>query len=92
MFYFPYEFVTNLDKLESRLPKHSDFFSSLLKSNITPEEYHLVVKTWVEKGWSSLRKMLIYCNLLNCVPFVHIVENLLQPHLEQGLDILKFRF
>ena len=91
-FYFPYEFVTNLDKLESGLPEHGDFYSSLLKSNITQEEYDLVVKTWMEKGWSSLREMLIYYNLLDCVPFVQAVENLLQPYLDQGLDIFKTSF
>ena len=91
-FYFPYEFVTNLDKLESGLPEHGDFYSSLSKSNITQEEYDLVVKTWMEKGWSSLREMLIYYNLLDCVPFVQAVENLLQPYLDQGLDIFKTSF
>ena len=59
-FYFPYEFVTDLDKLNSGLPVHNVFYSSLSKSNITQEEYNLVVKTWTEKGWSSLREMLIY--------------------------------
>ena len=44
-FYFPYEFVTNLDKLESGLPEHGHFYSSLSKFNITQEEYDLVVKT-----------------------------------------------
>ena len=91
-FYFPYEFVTDLDKLESGLPEHSDFYSSLSKSNITQEEYSLLVKTWMEKGSSSLREMLIYYNLLDCVPFVQAVENLLQPYLEQGLDIFKTSF
>ena len=46
----------------------------------------------MEKGWSSLREMLIYYNLLDCVPFVQAVENLLQPYLEQGLDIFKTSF
>ena len=36
--------------------------------------------------------MLIYYNLLDCVPFVQAVENLLQPYLEQGLDIFKKSF
>ena len=72
-FYIPYEFVTDLDKLKNGLPKHSVFYSSLSKSNITQEEYNLVVKTWMEKGWSSLREMLIYYLVLDCVPFVQPV-------------------
>ena len=91
-FYFPYEFVTDLDKLNSGLPEHNVFYSSLSKSNITQEEYNLVVKTWTEKGWSSLREMLIYYNVLDCVPFVQAVQNLLRPYLEQGLDIFKTSF
>ena len=90
-FYFPYEFVTDLDKLKSGLPEHSVFYS-LSKSNITQEEYNLVVKTWMEKGWSSLREMLIYYNVLGCVPFVQAVQNLLRPYLQQGLDIFKTSF
>ena len=80
-FYFPYEFVIDLDKLKGGLPKHSAFHSSLSKSNITQEEYDLVIKTWVEKGWSSLLEMHIYYNLLDFVPFVQSVQNLLQPYL-----------
>ena len=49
-FYFPYEFVTDFDKLKSGFLEHSVFYSSLSKSNITQEEYNLVVKTWMEKG------------------------------------------
>ena len=69
-FYFSYEFVTDLDKLKSGLPEHSVFYSSLSKSNINQEEYNLVIKTWMEKGWNSLREMLIYYNVLDCIPFV----------------------
>ena len=34
-FYLPYKFVTDLDKLDSGLPEHSAFSSSLSKSNIS---------------------------------------------------------
>ena len=36
--------------------------------------------------------MLIYYNVLNCVPFVQAVQNLLRPYLQQGLDIFKTSF
>ena len=48
-FYFSYEFVDSLEKLESDLPNHQAFYSSLTKSNITTEEYALVQKNVVEK-------------------------------------------
>ena len=41
---------------------------------------------------NSLHDMLIYYNVLDCVPFVQAVQNLLQPYLEQGLDFFKTLF
>ena len=46
----------------------------------------------MEKGWRSQCEMLIYYNLLDCVPFVQAVQNPLQPYLQQGLDIFKTSF
>ena len=89
---FPYEFVNGLEKLESGLPDHQAFYSSLRKSNISTEEYALVQKTWSEKGWKSLREMLVYYNLLDCVPFIQAVGNLLIPYKQQNLDIFKRSF
>ena len=91
-FHFPYEFVESLEKLESDLPNHQAFYSSLTKSNITTEEYALVQKTWLEKRWKSLREMLVYYNLLDCVPFIQAVKNLLIPYKQQILDIFKRSF
>ena len=91
-FHFPYEFVDGLEKLESGLPDHQAFYSSLTKSNISTEEYALVQKTWSEKVWKSLREMLVYYNLLDCVPFIQAVGNLLIPYKQQNLDIFKRSF
>ena len=91
-FHFPYEFVDRLEKLESGLPDHQAFYSSLTKSNIFTEEYSLVQKTWSEKGWKSLCEMLVYYNLLDCVPFIQAVVNLLVPYKQQNLDIFKRSF
>ena len=88
-FHFLYEFEDGLEKLESGLPDHQAFYSSLTKSNIFTEEYAIVQKTWSEKGWKSLREMLVYYNLLDCVPFIQAVRNLLIPYKQQNLDIFK---
>ena len=88
-FHFLYEFVDGLEKLESGLPDHQAFYLSLTKSNISTEEYALVQKTWSEKRWKSLREMLVYYNLLDCVPFIQAVGNLLIPYKQQNLDIFK---
>ena len=47
---------------------------------------------WLEKGWKSLRNMLIHYNLLDCISFVQAVENLLIPYGHQDLDIFKRSF
>ena len=91
-YHFPYEFVDRLEKLESGLLDHQAFYSFLTKSNITTEEYNLVQKTWLEKGWKSLCNMIVYYNLLDCIPFVQAVGNLLIPLKDQNLDIFKRSF
>ena len=64
----------------------------MTKSNISKDEYELVKKTWIEKDWHTLKDMLIYYNMLDCVPFITAVENLLHPYNQQGLDIFKRAF
>ena len=88
-FDFPYEFMTDLMKLQSGLPEHQAFYFSLSKSNITKDKYKLVKKTWIEKGWNTLKDMLIYYNMLDCVSFITDVENLLLPYKLQELNIFK---
>ena len=36
--------------------------------------------------------MLVYYNLLDCVPFIQAVKNLLFPYKQQNLDIFKISF
>jgi len=64
----------------------------LTKSNITEDEYELVKRTWQEKGWQSLKYMLIYYNIMDCVPFVEAVGKLLSSYLKDRLDIFKSSF
>ena len=84
-FYFPYKFMTDLTKLQSGLPDHQVFYYSLTKSIITKDQYEFVKKTWIEKGWKTLKDMLIYYNILDCVPFITAVENLLHPYKQQRI-------
>ena len=48
-FYFPNEFITDKEKLQSGMPEHQTFYSSLAKFNVTKEEYEFVKKTWIKK-------------------------------------------
>ena len=92
-FFFPYEFMDSFEKLNfPRPPPHEVFYSSLHQSNISNEEYALVVETWRKEGWSTLKDLLIYYNLLDVAPFVQAISNLLQPYFQDGIDLFKDSF
>ena len=70
-FFFPFEWLDTLDKLDySELPSYESFYSSLKKSSITKEEYAFVAKTWKEKNWKSVKDMLVFYNNGNVGPFL----------------------
>jgi len=80
-FYFPYEIVDSLEKLDyGRVPDHSAFHSSLTNTNTTLEQYQLVQRTWEERECKTLRDLLIYYNNLDVSPFVQAVKTLLAPY------------
>ena len=92
-FYFPYEFIDSIEKLNfPKPPPHDAFYSTLHQSNITDEEYALVVDTWQKESWASLRDHLIHYNLLDVNPFVQAISNLLQPYFQDGIDLFKNSF
>ena len=92
-FYFPYEFIDLIEKLNfTEPPPHNAFYSTLHQSNITNEEYALVVETLQNEGWTSLRDHLIYYNLLDVIPFVQAISNLLQPYFQDHVDLFKNSF
>ena len=73
-----------------QITKH--FYSNLTKSNITEEEYQFVQQTWQEKGWKTLKDMLIYYNIMDCIPFIEAVGKLLITYLAEEIDIFKTSF
>ena len=91
-FFFPYEFVTDLSKLETGLPEKQFFFSSLTNSNISDSDYELVKNTWQEKGWTCLKELLVYYNLLDVKPFCKAIENFLEPYYSKHIDVFKRAF
>ena len=76
-FYFPYEFVNSIKKLNyPAVPPHECFYSTLQKSNISAQDYDLVVRTWERKGWRTLKDLLRFYNMQDVVPFVEAVLKL----------------
>ena len=92
-FFFPYEFMDSIEELNlSRPLPHEAFYSLLHQSNISNEEYALVVETWQKEGWTSLKDLLIHYNLLDVSPFIQAISNLLQPYFQDGIDLFKDSF
>ena len=85
--------MNSIEKLSfPRPPPHEAFYSSLHQSNISNEEYALVVETWQKESWTSLKDLLIHYNLLNVDPFIQAISNLLQPYFQDGVDLFKDSF
>ena len=91
--FFPYEFIDSIEKLNyPTVPLHECFYSTLQKSNISAQDYDLVVRTWEREGWRTLNDLLIHYNQLDVRPFVQAVQKLLEPYLKDGIDIFKNSF
>jgi hypothetical protein len=88
--FFPYEYMTSLDKLdEPSLPPHSAFYSSLKKTNISEEEYAYCQRVWTDHSMTSLRQFLSWYNTLDVTPFLEALEKQISMYHELGVDLLK---
>ena len=89
-FFFPYEWLDSVDKLDyTDVPLHGSFYSLLKQSNITDKEYAFVVSTWNEKNWKSVRDMLIYYNNCDVVPFLDAIEKQFLFYKSKKLDLFR---
>ena len=91
-FFFPYEYVDSLEKLNHPLPNHESFYSNLKQTNISLEDYQAIARKWQEENWTSLRELLIYYNNLDVGPFVEAVEKCVVFYQSKGLDLFKQAF
>ena len=91
-FFFPYEYMDSLEKLNHTLPNHEAFYSNLKESNISLEDYQAVVRKWQEENWTSLRDLLLYYNNLDVQPFVEAVEKCVGFYQSKNLDLFKESF
>ncbi|GFO22474.1 hypothetical protein PoB_004897900 [Plakobranchus ocellatus] len=58
--FFPYEYITSIEKLdETSLPPRDAFYSSLRNSELPVQNYDYVCKVYKESGMTSLRDLLI---------------------------------
>lgn len=88
--FFPYEYLTNADKLlETKLPPHSAFYSSLKGKNITEEEYLYCLDVWRREKMKTMEDFLIWYNNLDVGPFVEAAQRLQKFYFDRGIDVFK---
>ena len=88
--FFPYEYVTSLEKLdEPCLPPHDAFYSCLKQKNISFDEYEQCQQAWCKHKMKSMRDYLIYYNNLDVVPFLEAIEKQHEVYRSKGIDMFK---
>ena len=97
--YFPYEYVTSLDKLsEKQLPSYESFYSSLKKANTLEDgkdeahgrqQYEQLQQLWNREGMTSLKDLLIFYNNSDVVPFLKALDRQVLVYRDNDLDMLK---
>ena len=88
--FFPYEYVTSLEKLgDSALPPHSAFYSSLKQKNISTDDYAQCQKIWCKHEMKTLRDYLVYYNNLDVVPFLEAISKQHAIYSSKGIDMFK---
>ena len=61
--FFPYEYITSLEKLDdTSLPPREAFHSSLRNSDLSQENYNYLCQVWRGNGMTSLRDLLTWYN------------------------------
>ena len=53
------------------------------------EKYDAIKRQWQDKGWTSMRDLLMYYNNADVFPFVQAVNIMLSEYFRQGLDVFK---
>ena len=96
--YFPYEYVTSLDKLsEKQLPSYESFYSSLKKANTLEDgkdeshgrqQYEQLQQLWKREGMTSIRDLLIYYDA-DVVPFLKALDRQVMVYRDNDPDMLK---
>ncbi|RUS83075.1 hypothetical protein EGW08_009161 [Elysia chlorotica] len=88
--FFPYEYITSLEKLnETNLPPREAFHSSLRNTDLSQENYDFLCQVWRENGMRSLRDLLIWYNNKDTRPFIEALEKQCNFYKTLGLDMLK---
>ena len=67
--FFPYDYVTSLEKLRDPLPSIDHFYNSLKKEEMSASDYTFIQQVWKENNMTTLRDLLIWYQKLDVRPF-----------------------
>ena len=88
--FFPYDYVTSLDKLlETSLPPHAAFYSKLKKSNISDEDYKFCKQVWQDNRMKTMTDFLRWYNNLDVKPFLEAIEKQIEIYKSKDIDMFK---
>ena len=88
--FFPYEYITNINKLnETQFPPHSAFFSKIKNKNISLADYNECKQIFRNKGMKNLKDYLKYYMVLDTVPFLEAVNNHCKVFEQMNIDMFK---
>ena len=87
---FPYEWMDDLEKLNSTsLPTHQQFYSSLKNNNISEEDYAYCQQVLTEEQMITMRDYLVWYNNHNVVSFLEALQKKFEFYISKGLDTFK---
>lgn len=88
--FFPYEWFTSLAKLdETSLPPQEAFWSTIKQCGIADEDYEYLKNVWRDRGFQSMRDLIIWYNNLDVAPFLEAAEHLFLYWKGLGIDPFK---
>ena len=87
---FPYEWLTNYEKLSHIGPmKRQDFYSSLTKKTISRQEYRKFRSEFYKRGCVTMLDWLREYNVADVEPFIEAVDKTRHQYFDDQVDILK---
>ena len=86
---FPYEYITDFNKLnETEVPPREAFNSRLRNTEISDDDYERVKFIWSHYNMKTVKDLLIWYNNLDVKPFVEAITKQKHFYKDFGLDML----
>ena len=88
--FFPYSWLTNIDKLKQTfLPSKDYFFNDLTNKDISEEDYNSCIRIWNNFNMQTMKDYLKYYNNLDTVPFVESIQTMVNLYKKRGVHIFR---